>query len=153
MPQNPYNSEYGRTAAMLMNYDGDLDDLVLDSDSFDGSEEDVLAHSDEVFHTFDNEEIDPISAAVAEPMDLDFGEATEELNEGGLENAFDASVDAKLDRAVARLSPQRINDIAMESTFDIPQVDKPVKSLSEYVKTIQESFDKYIDEKIAQYSK
>lgn len=156
MPINPYNNEYERTASMISNYSGDLDDLLLDTDDFDNNEQISFAPAEQKFHTIEDE-LSGLDDEENAQIDFEIDEASEELNEDSLENSYDARIDMMLDRAVARINPQRINAIAsenvMESTFVIPHRNKDVKSLSQYVKTIQESFDKYIDEKITNYSK
>lgn len=155
MPMNPYDSQYGRTAAMIRNYDGDLEDLMLDTDDFDGSEQDALAQSGEKFHTLED---DPIDYDIyGEPEALDFGEAAEELAEGDVEDPIDAKTDMMLNKVASRFNPQRINAIVsggvVESTFVVPQPKEGTKSLGEYVKAIEESYNNYISKKLENYSK
>lgn len=153
MPKNPYNTEYGRTAAFMNNYDGDLDDLLLDQDDFDNTDEYSSLESDKALKSADDYEFDPIADAATGAMPYDFDESSEELTEDSVDS-FDAKVDQMVQKVAERMNPQRINAIVSGGDeFNVPPMGESVKSLSQYVKTIQESFDAYIARKIKKYSK
>lgn len=149
MVSNPYDTDYMNTSNKINNYNGDLDDLVLDPEAY---EDDGAYGLDNMHYATLEDELDPISAAAEEPMPLDFGEACGELKED-MTSAYDAKVDSDFDEVYKKLNPQAVSGIVNESTFVVPEAKEGTKSLSEYVNLIKESYDNYINEKLEKYSK
>ena len=148
MASNPYDQEYMKTSNSLNNYEGDLDDLVLDPEAY---EDDGAYGLDNLHYSTLEDELDPITAAAEEPMALDFGEATD-LKEGPT-SAYDAKVDADFDKAFQMFNPMAVDAAINESTFTVPEPIEGTTSLGEYVKTIEESYNAYINKKLEKYSK